>query len=422
MKKLTILILTICLAHGLLLHAEVYTIATIPDTKLQGQDYYVTNPDGILADSTETKLNQLLTQLERETEVEVAVVVVDSIALVDENCYDSHSFALQLFNTWGIGDKDKNTGVLVFLSRERRDIEIITGSGIEGVLTDLNCSRILDDNFDYFHHDDFDQGMAHVCADLADFLSQDENRDELLFSWNPKDDSYSVAIAWWRMVGFALMMVFAWLGYKRLNGEPGQLDTDIQSQSEDWQTGSGCLVWIFPIPFLFFYLYAIFARKHVKTVPLVCDRCHKPMKLISKEKREPNMLTKQEQAEERMGAYNYYVWQCPDCHKVEKDKRKGPSFGIRSVCPECGARAMETSGSNTLQAPTHTTSGLREYSYVCRCCGHTKKEQVVLDALSYGSSSSGSSSRSGGYRSHSSHRSGSHGGGRSSGGGAGRHF
>ena len=50
--------------------------------------------------------------------------------------YSLEETALQYFNKWGIGDRKKNNGVLILLSREPANIRITTGIGIEHTLTD----------------------------------------------------------------------------------------------------------------------------------------------------------------------------------------------------------------------------------------------------------------------------------------------
>ena len=55
-------------------YAEVYTPEEVPNPKSQGQEYYVSNPDGILSDSTVNWVNGCAARLKKETEVELCVV------------------------------------------------------------------------------------------------------------------------------------------------------------------------------------------------------------------------------------------------------------------------------------------------------------------------------------------------------------
>ena len=123
---------------GLTTQAAVYTPKTLPNPKANDRYNYVCNPDEIVATNDVLLLNRLARHLEDSTEVELCVVAVNSIG---EN--EAFDFCYELFQRWGIGKEGKNTGVLVFLAVESRDIRIMTGGGIEGILTDAVCNEII---------------------------------------------------------------------------------------------------------------------------------------------------------------------------------------------------------------------------------------------------------------------------------------
>ncbi len=56
---------------------------------------------------------------------------------------DIEGFASRVFERWGIGERGKDDGVLVVVSRDDRRVRIETGYGNEGALTDAQASRIL---------------------------------------------------------------------------------------------------------------------------------------------------------------------------------------------------------------------------------------------------------------------------------------
>ena len=123
---------------GFTTQAAVYTPKTLPNPKANDRYNYVCNPDEIVATNDVLLLNRLARYLEDSTEVELCVVAVNSIG---EN--EAFDFCYELFQRWGIGKEGKNTGVLVFLAVESRDIRIMTGGGIEGILTDAVCNEII---------------------------------------------------------------------------------------------------------------------------------------------------------------------------------------------------------------------------------------------------------------------------------------
>lgn len=59
--------------------------------------------------------------------------------------YDKSSYAFELGNRWGVGQKDKNNGIVVLIKSEPPDrgVFIATGYGTEGSLPDVLAGRII---------------------------------------------------------------------------------------------------------------------------------------------------------------------------------------------------------------------------------------------------------------------------------------
>ncbi len=58
---------------------------------------------------------------------------------------DIRDFGVQLGREWGIGEKEKDTGVVLILALEERQVRIEVGYGLEGILTDAKTGVILDE-------------------------------------------------------------------------------------------------------------------------------------------------------------------------------------------------------------------------------------------------------------------------------------
>lgn len=199
--------------------AEVYTPACVPSPKAQGQKYWVSNPDMVLSLEMVQQLNELCARLNTNTDVELAIVAIDRY---DANQYDAYDFALRLFDHWGIGSEDRNTGVLLFLARSNRDVQIITGKGIEGILTDAKCGNLLDNNLSYFSAGDFDNGMLALCAEMEEFLMEDKNRSELMLGWAPKETTLVDFMMGCVFFGCVIIILMAWYRYKHPRRKPKQ--------------------------------------------------------------------------------------------------------------------------------------------------------------------------------------------------------
>ena len=111
-------------------------MALIPVPALQGR---VTDTAGILSPATREHISTLLKSHEDRTTNQVAVLTVPS--LEGESIEE---FATRVFDSWRLGRKKKDNGVLVVIASGDRRMRIEVGYGLEGKLTDLLAGRILD--------------------------------------------------------------------------------------------------------------------------------------------------------------------------------------------------------------------------------------------------------------------------------------
>jgi len=112
------------------------TISGIPNPKTLNETY-VSNPDQLLDPETVSDLNAKLSTLDQAGIAHIDVVLVKTIGeLVPKEV------AHELFNTWKIGNKETNNGLLILIVQDQKRIEFETGYGLEGVLPDIICYRI----------------------------------------------------------------------------------------------------------------------------------------------------------------------------------------------------------------------------------------------------------------------------------------
>lgn len=125
---------------------------------------YVSNPDGVLGEAAVDSINIMLGRLRLKTGVQSVVVVVKRI----ENA-DAYSFGMQIGRKYGVGDKQKRTGLIIILASEDRCYQILTGNGLEGTLTDATCRMIEVHHMDpYLKQGQWDRAMTEgvkaICA------------------------------------------------------------------------------------------------------------------------------------------------------------------------------------------------------------------------------------------------------------------
>ncbi len=120
---------------------------------------------GVTKPATGTQLNQALTDFERQTTCQFVVAVYPKM----QTTATIEDYTVRVFNRWGVGQKGKNNGVVLFVFIGDRKMRISTGSGMEGVLPNALCQRILDEDITpRFKAGDFDGGLtAGVNAIIA---------------------------------------------------------------------------------------------------------------------------------------------------------------------------------------------------------------------------------------------------------------
>ncbi len=99
---------------------------------------YVNDFAKALSQETKLSLESELVNFEQQTSSEITVAIVSSM----DGDYVEH-YAVKLFEEWGVGEKDKDNGVLLLLSIEERKMRIEVGYGLEGALPDSVAQSIL---------------------------------------------------------------------------------------------------------------------------------------------------------------------------------------------------------------------------------------------------------------------------------------
>jgi uncharacterized protein len=92
----------------------------------------------VLSPDTERDLTEKLENLETTTGRQLVVATVPSL-----QGYPIEDYGYQLGRTWGVGQKDKDDGVILLVAPNDRKVRIEVGYGLEPVLTDALSSVII---------------------------------------------------------------------------------------------------------------------------------------------------------------------------------------------------------------------------------------------------------------------------------------
>ncbi|MBO5806010.1 MAG: TPM domain-containing protein [Tidjanibacter sp.] len=195
-----ILLGAICFAPQSLV-AKNYTPKSVPNVQAEDYRRFVSNPDNVLSAEAVYRIDTTLLSLRTNRVAEVAVVAVESIGFAEPR-----EFVHELFRHWGIGEKGRDNGLLVLLVVGQGAIEIETGYGLEGVLPDALCKRIIERvMIPHFKEGDFDSGMLEGVGAIASVLTTNVVPEELA----AEDDFpiWGVAIAMGAILLFVALIV-----------------------------------------------------------------------------------------------------------------------------------------------------------------------------------------------------------------------
>jgi uncharacterized protein len=117
----------------MLLPAQAPPVSSIPNPVPNGE--WVADTAGLFSDADRERVRALLRSIHRSTGVQFAVATVPAGG--------TREYAIQVFQHWALGTAKDNNGLLLLLSKEERAIEIVTGKGLDAVLSDTELQKAL---------------------------------------------------------------------------------------------------------------------------------------------------------------------------------------------------------------------------------------------------------------------------------------
>ena len=133
------------------------TSVTLAAVASPTSDFYVNDNAGVLTRETKQYIMDTNVELQKKTGAQIVVVTVKSL-----NGMSIEDYAYQLFNSWGIGDKNKDNGLLLLCSYGDREFRVEVGYGLEGKLPDGKTGRMQDEYIiPYLRQNNFDEGIRN---------------------------------------------------------------------------------------------------------------------------------------------------------------------------------------------------------------------------------------------------------------------
>ena len=120
-------------------------------------DRYFNDYAGVVSQEAGLRFNEQLAQFERETSNQIVVAVFPKM----QSDSDVSDYAQRVAQSWGVGQKDKRNGVVLFVFIADRKTSIQVGYGLEGALTDITAFDIRENRINsHFRSGDYEGGLA----------------------------------------------------------------------------------------------------------------------------------------------------------------------------------------------------------------------------------------------------------------------
>ncbi|ETK02816.1 hypothetical protein N425_02300 [Tannerella sp. oral taxon BU063 isolate Cell 2] len=343
MNRLHLLLIVLLLGLSTLSAAaapEAYRVKDVPNVQLTDRTRFVSDPADAIRPADEEALNRRIAALRDSFGVQIAIVVIPAY---DGSAYNSvRAFANELFNTWGIGNRETNRGLLILLitNEDNREITFEVGYGLEGQLTDGLCEliqkrRMIPLMEDGRYAKGLLAGMEEVRKVLigestleADAKAQDEKET--------KDFVIMVCSIWWLFGG----LICAYLLHSQRK-EAQKATAFTQNKRSvgdlDFFMGTvGLLVCQFPVV-LFYFLFRLFFRKWLRP-QVKCEQCG----AVDRFTQEKGYPTKEKRPWGKLWTYHYvcteyghvkeekifkyYWWEGPASRRSSSDNDSGSSW------------------------------------------------------------------------------------------------
>ncbi|MDD6018088.1 MAG: TPM domain-containing protein [Clostridiales bacterium] len=214
---------------------------------LSDEGAYALDKSGVLSSETENHIARYNQYLAESCGAQICVVTIPTMDYVGYD--DIENYAYDLFNAWGIGDKDEDNGVLLLLVTDDELCWCLQGEGIEDTLSSSAISDILTENMrDDFYAGEFDSGTKktfdalyrRLCAiysvdpDGVDDFTYDPGYNNGTVFPNEPVPAKSKKLSFWEIIVIIITVLVA----LRLIGK---LFSAIGSNSGNGGCGCGCL-------------------------------------------------------------------------------------------------------------------------------------------------------------------------------------
>jgi uncharacterized protein len=166
--------------------APVFILITLLSYSISAQEFpekpvpprLVNDLAGLLTSREVSALEEKLVAFDDSTSTQIAIVIVS-----DLHGYDKADYAQRLAEKWGVGQEGLDNGLLILIKSKTAEssgqVHIAQGYGLEGAITDLVCSQIVDNEIlPEFRAGNYYKGLDRATSTLMSLASGEFPSDQ----------------------------------------------------------------------------------------------------------------------------------------------------------------------------------------------------------------------------------------------------
>ncbi|MCS6813488.1 MAG: TPM domain-containing protein [Cyanobacteria bacterium] len=287
-------------------------------------DPHVNDYGKILKPQDAAAIRTTLQKFRADTGVHAVVLTVNSFKHYRTGDPTIESFATNIFNTWQIGDRTRNDGVLLLVAPSDRKVRIELGRGYGRAYDAVMQSVIQYDILPSFKTGDYSRGTYQGVVAIVRQLAPADTTAVTPSQFDGSETS--------RVTSFNP----AWI----IGGAGVTLLTSVAGATLYWRYRG---------------------RR--------CPRCQTAMTRLS-EQLEDEYLNAGQRREESLQSVDYDVWVCPSCGYNQVKRYGGTDSSAWKQCPSCNFKTLKVS-QTTLHYATYDYEGEEEIRQHCHYCGYS---------------------------------------------------
>ena len=164
----------------------------------------VTDLAGLFSLAAASEMDARLKALEEETGAQMAVLTIQSL-----EAQPLEDYSMRVVEAWQLGRRGSDDGVLILIARDDRKIRIEVGYGLEGVLPDVLCGRIIDNAMKpAFRQGDFSGGTLRA-VELIDGLVRGDPEASSALEDAPRSSPEVIPLVAMAVIFIGVIGVFA---------------------------------------------------------------------------------------------------------------------------------------------------------------------------------------------------------------------